>query len=137
MNRHQLHQFFLNRLDFIPADLSLTLLPLQKLDEKGELLPGMNVQAYILLGTSKNTLCIPSGALMRGNQVYVQDESVTTTDGIVPVGFRAVDVTTGLANANYVEILSGLSEGDKVYVESASSDMNEGETEYYEGEGGY
>ncbi len=108
-----------------------------KLDEKGELLPGMNVQAYILLGTSKNTLCIPSGALMRGNQVYVQDESVTTTDGIVPVGFRAVDVTTGLANANYVEILSGLSEGDKVYVESASSDMNGGEMEYYEGEGGY
>ena len=74
---------------------------------------------------------------MRGNQVYVQDESVTTTDGIVPVGFRAVDVTTGLANANYVEILSGLSEGDKVYVESASRDMNEGEMEYYEGEGGY
>ena len=108
-----------------------------KLDEKGELLPGMNVQAYILLGTSKNTLCIPSGALMRGNQVYVQDESVTTTDGIVPVGFRAVDVTTGLANANYVEILSGLSEGDKVYVESTSSDMDEGEMEYYEGEGGY
>ena len=106
-----------------------------KLDEKGELLPGMNVQAYILLGTSKNALSIPSAALMRGNQVYVQDESVTTTDGIVPVGFRAVDVKTGLANANYVEILSGLSEGDKVYLENTSSDTGEYEEGAYYEEG--
>jgi hypothetical protein len=109
-----------------------------KLNEKGELLPGMNVQAYILLGTSKNALCIPSAALMRGNQVYIQDESVTTTDGIVPIGFRAVDVKTGLANANYVEILSGLSEGDKVYVENTSSDTDQYEEgEYYEEGGQY
>jgi efflux transporter, RND family, MFP subunit len=109
-----------------------------KLNEKGELLPGMNVQAYILLGTSKNALCIPSAALMRGNQVYIQDENVTTTDGIVPIGFRAVDVKTGLANANYVEILSGLSEGDKVYVENTSSDTDQYEEgEYYEEGGQY
>lgn len=109
-----------------------------KLNEKGELLPGMNVQAYILLGTSKNALCIPSAALMRGNQVYIQDESVTTTDGIVPIGFRAVDVKTGLVNANYVEILSGLSEGDKVYVENTSSDTDQYEEgEYYEEGGQY
>lgn len=109
-----------------------------KLNEKGELLPGMNVQAYILLGTSKNALCIPSAALMRGNQVYIQDESVTTTDGIVPIGFRAVDVKTGLTNANYVEILSGLSEGDKVYVENTSSDTDQYEEgEYYEEGGQY
>lgn len=109
-----------------------------KLNEKGELLPGMNVQAYILLGTSKNALCIPSAALMRGNQVYIQDEKVTTTDGIVPIGFRAVDVKTGLVNANYVEILSGLSEGDKVYVENTSSDTDQYEEgEYYEEGGQY
>jgi len=36
MNRHQLHQFFLNRLDFIPADLRIDLLPLQVLDATGE-----------------------------------------------------------------------------------------------------
>ena len=96
----------------------------------------MNVQAYILLGTSKNALCIPSAALMRGNQVYIQDESVTTTDGIVPIGFRAVDVKTGLANANYVEILSGLSEGDKVYVENTSNDTDQYEEGEYYDEGG-
>lgn len=55
MNRHQLHQFFLNRLDFIPADLSLTLLPLQKLDEKGE-----QVEALAQVsgqGMTTHTLC--------------------------------------------------------------------------------
>ncbi len=34
----------------------------------------------------------------------------------VPEGFRAVRVTTGLNDSNYIEILSGLSEGDEVYL---------------------
>ena len=38
----------------------------------------------------------------------------------VPEGFHAVKVETGLVNDSFVEIISGLSEGDEVYVDSAS-----------------
>ncbi len=90
------------------------------LDDTYELLPGMNVDGYIVLAESENTLVVPSDALMRGNQVYVRDESVTEAVGVVPAGFRAVDVETGLTNEDYVEILSGLNEGDEVYVPETS-----------------
>ena len=33
-----------------------------------------------------------------------------------PEGFKAVRVETGLNDSNYIEIISGLSEGDEVYV---------------------
>ena len=48
--------------------------------------------------------------------VYVKDDSVTESQGAVPAGFRAVEVETGLISDSYVEIKSGLSEGDEVYV---------------------
>ena len=58
---------------------------------------------------------------MRGNQVYVQDDSVTESVDGVPAGFRAVEVETGLISTDYVEILSGLEEGDVVYIDPTTS----------------
>ncbi len=86
------------------------------MDDAGDLLPGMNVDGVIILGEATGVLAIPSGALMRGNQVYVKDDTVTESQGAVPAGFRAVEVETGLISDSYVEIKSGLSEGDDVYV---------------------
>ncbi len=37
-----------------------------------------------------------------------------------PVGFRAVRVVTGINDSNFIEILSGLSEGDEVYVPASA-----------------
>ena len=156
------------------------------LDDTGSLLPGMNVDAKIILDSSENALVIPASALMRGNRVYVKKSSDSTEnadtqrndssdnvgdadserknhgDGTlnadsvdrqpdagaeasgsskgsgtnnssskstgsgksgssnVPDGFEAVQVTTGIINDDYVEILSGLSEGDEVYISSES-----------------
>lgn len=111
------------------------------LDETGDLLPGMNVDAEIVLDSSKDALCIPAGALMRGNRVYVKAGREAETDagdpgrekgsaketegpeksqGNVPDGFVAVIVETGIINDDYVEILSGLSEGDEVYVDPSA-----------------
>ena len=45
---------------------------------------------------------------MRGNQVYIKDDSVKEQQGPVPAGFKAVEVETGLTNDSYVEIKSGL-----------------------------
>lgn len=105
------------------------------LDETGDLLPGMNVDATIILDSAQDALCIPAGALMRGNRVYVKkdaasgqaDQTEGTAEGGsqgaapgqsgVPDGFEAVQVETGIINDDYVQILSGLSEGDEVYVD--------------------
>lgn len=90
------------------------------LDETKDLLPGMNVDGNIILAQADDVLVIPVDALMRGNRVYVKDTSVTESNGSVPAGFRSVEVETGLMNDDYVEILSGLSEGDEVYVSQSS-----------------
>ena len=57
-----------------------------------------------------------------GNRVYVKKNSGSGKSGSsnVPDGFEAVQVTTGIINDDYVEILSGLSEDDEVYVSSDS-----------------
>ena len=108
------------------------------LDETYNLLPGMNVDGYITLESAKDALTIPSGALMRGNKVYVKDTTATEQkadagesagggDGLIPAGFREVTVTTGVINADFVQITSGLNEGEEAYVdESASMDAAAG-----------
>lgn len=90
------------------------------LDETGDLLPGMNVDGVILLDQTEDALMIPIDSLMRGNRVYVKDDTVKEAAGSVPAGFRAVEVETGLTNDDYVEIVSGLSEGEEVYVNESS-----------------
>ena len=91
------------------------------LEESGNLLPGMNVDGNIILSQAENVLVVPVDCLMRGNRVYVKDDSVTEAQGAVPAGFRAVEVETGLMNDDYVEIISGLSEGEEIYVSESST----------------
>lgn len=91
------------------------------LDEVGELLPGMNVDGTIILDSAENVLRIPVDALMRGNRVYVKDDSVKEAHGNIPAGFRAVEVETGMSSEDYVEIVSGLEEGVEVYVDASSN----------------
>ena len=90
-----------------------------------DLLPGMNVDAEIIIDSAENALVIPADALMRGNRVYVKDDSVTEAEGAVPKGFRAVKVQTGLVNDEKVEIISDeLSEGDEVYIQESTVNTN-------------
>lgn len=95
-----------------------------EMDAVGDLLPGMNVSATIVLEEEKNALCIPVDALMRGNIVYVKNEEGQETDkeaiaAGVPAGFHEVTVQAGLSSDSYVQILSGLMETDEVYVPRA------------------
>lgn len=85
-------------------------------DGMDSLLPGMNVDGVIILDEVKDALAVPADSLMRGNTVYVQDDTVKEADGEVPAGFKAVEVTTGLISEDYVEITSGLEENQVVYV---------------------
>ncbi len=112
----------------------------------GELLPGMNVDAYIVLANVENVVGIPADALQRGDVVYVLNTSPTivagnySTEGIsdriknrVPEGFTAINVETGISNENYIEIKSGLQEGDKVYISENSTNANQN---MFQGPGG-
>ena len=95
------------------------------MSDTDKLLPGMNVDAEIVIDSAKDALLIPADALMRGNRVYVQDETVTEAEGSVPAGFRAVKVETGLVNDDYVQIVSGeLEEDDVVYIQESSTQTN-------------
>ncbi len=103
------------------------------LDDSEGLLPGMNVDGEIILAESYDTLYIPSGALLRGNIVYVRDESLNDENVLqadqedaasisdAPSGFTAVIVETGVTSDDYVEIISGLSEGQEVYVRDTAT----------------
>ncbi|MGB8453783.1 MAG: efflux RND transporter periplasmic adaptor subunit [Anaerocolumna sp.] len=87
-----------------------------KIDEVGNLLPGMNITGEIILDEVKDVLAIPSEALMRGDVVYVKDPTVKEAVGKVPAGFKEVQVETGLTDGNYIEIKSGLTGDEEVYV---------------------
>ena len=43
---------------------------------------------------------------------------------LLPDGWRAVEVETGLSDDNYIEILSGIEEGDIVYVPEVARDSS-------------
>ncbi|MDF2942507.1 MAG: secretion protein HlyD family protein [Herbinix sp.] len=91
-----------------------------KIEEVGNLLPGMNVTGEIIIQKVEGVLAIPSDALMRGDVVYVVDASVTEAVGEVPVGFKEVAVETGITDGDYIEIKSGLTGQEEVYVKRIS-----------------
>ncbi len=85
-----------------------------------QLLPGMNIDAEIVTSHVENTLCVPVSAVNRGNTVYVKGEKTDENDR-APEGFYSVKVETGVYNDEWIEITSGLSEGDIVYVPQQAS----------------
>ena len=95
-----------------------------------DLLPGMNVDAVIVVDEATDVIAVPISAVQRGDTVYVKDDSATNMDGtmvngsLLPDGWRAVEVETGLSDTNYIEILSGIEEGDIVYVPEVARDSS-------------
>ena len=73
----------------------------------------MNIDAEIVIEKAENILIIPSECLNRGNIVYVKGEKTDKEDS-APEGYKSVKVETGIANTSFVEIKSGLKEGETV-----------------------
>ncbi len=95
-----------------------------RIDDVGDLLPGMNVTGEIVIDKAEGVLAIPSDALQRGDTVYVKDDSITEAKGDVPAGFKAVQVTTGITDGDYIEIQSGLSGNEEIYVRRTTTSIN-------------
>lgn len=109
-----------------------------RITDFGELLPGMNVDAEIVVDEAENALTIPVSSLNRGNTVYVAGEKTDENDK-APEGYKTVSVTTGISDDDYIEIKSGLKEGDMVHTAELdySSDLEQAiEQNMGGGEGG-
>lgn len=89
-------------------------------DFDDDLLPGMNIDVEIITSKAIDVLSIPVSAVIRGNFVYVKGEKTDDKDS-APDGFKTVNVETGAYNNQYIEIKSGLSEGDIVFVPQVKS----------------
>ncbi len=84
------------------------------IDFDDKLLPGMNIEAKIVLSSVKDVLSIPVSSLNRGNIVYVKGEKTDQNDA-APEGYHSVSVVTGASDDEYIQVLSGLNEGDVLY----------------------
>ncbi|MBQ7040209.1 MAG: efflux RND transporter periplasmic adaptor subunit [Clostridia bacterium] len=105
------------------------------------LIPGMNVEAEIVVQSSKDTLMIPTTALNRGNTVWVKEGSESAKNGKkveantsrpgaqqqkteandTHKGYVQIQVEVGMSNDSFVEIISGLSEGDEVLITTVAA----------------
>ena len=95
-----------------------------RIDETEGLLPGMNADTAITLQSASGVLAIPSGALNRGNTVLVTADSPSAANGTAIEGgdYCSVPVEIGASDSSYIEIISGLQEGDTVaYIPTTSS----------------
>ena len=87
------------------------------LSEYGDLNPGMNVSADIIVERSENALCVPAEAVNSDGTVLVAGEGAFAEDGVTiadPSKIESRPVTLGRGNQDYVEITSGLEEGETV-----------------------
>ncbi|MEA4894207.1 MAG: efflux RND transporter periplasmic adaptor subunit [Oscillospiraceae bacterium] len=107
-----------------------------RIDDTEGLLPGMNVNAEIIVESVTDALSVPVDAVIRGNQVLVKTGGSDSGSGMdgqtltvgkdgLPDGFEYAEVTLGVNNDDYIEIKSGLDEGDIIAVVTVSSDTGE------------
>ena len=82
-------------------------------DSGYELYDGMSADVTLVLGSARDCL-------------YINEQAVSTKDGKTTVLVKGADgngveteVTTGFSDGQYIEILSGVNEGDTVLVQSA------------------
>ena len=96
-----------------------------RIDDTEGLRPGMNVDAEIVLSSADDVLAIPSLAVNRGDTVLITSDSPSAVNALeqeAPEGYVYVQVTTGVSDDSYIEVTSGLQEGDTVaYLRAASS----------------
>lgn len=101
------------------------------INDAGDLWPGMNVSAKIVVNSVKDVLRVPVSAVNRGNTVLVK--GAAGSDGIdqtgAPDGAKYVRVELGLNDESYIEVTKGLSEGDVVLVPVVQSSGTETSSE--------
>ena len=109
---------------------------------EGALSAGVNVSYTITVGDESEGVLAPIAALKstsEGTCLFVKadtrpDNAVDLEDGVVPDGFYAVPVETGVSNSQYVRILSGVEEGVEVFTRYQQAAPSGGDTTSRSGE---
>jgi len=81
------------------------------------LLPGYSADVTVIIDTSKETLGLPTQAIMRGDNVYVINDDNT---------IEKRELETGLSNWQFTEILSGLELEDRVVLSVDRAGVKDG-----------
>ena len=101
-----------------------------RIDNAKGLLPGMNVDAKLIVGTAKDVLSIPVEALSRGNVVLVKSDAPTqsddkatekSTESLIPEGYAPITAEIGISDNTYIQIISGMEDGDAFAFQPSSS----------------
>ena len=97
-----------------------------RIDDIGNLMPGMNATAVIDIASASDTLSVPNAAIVRGNYVLVTKDSPSAanadTSMTAPDGYVYVKVTTGVSDDDYIAVTSGLSADDTIAYDSSAAD---------------
>lgn len=113
-----------------------------RIDDMGDLLPGMNATAEIEVSSASNALAIPNGSVVRGNYVLVTKDSPSAANAVqdmtAPDGYVYVKITTGTSDNDSIEVTGGLQEGDTIaYDADAAEKQNASDSmEFMVGPGG-
>jgi multidrug efflux pump subunit AcrA (membrane-fusion protein) len=99
------------------------------IESDGQLSAGIYVTYTITAAQASDVVLAPIAALKNtaeGTCLFIKsdmkpDNAVELDDGVVPDGFYAVPVETGLTSNRYVEILSGIQEGATVFEQYVST----------------
>ena len=89
------------------------------LSEYGDLNPGMNVSTDIVVERVTGALTVPVSAVSSGGTVLVAGDGALSPDGLMVADLSRAEsrtVTLGASSEEYVQITSGLEEGDVVLV---------------------
>ncbi len=89
------------------------------LEEYGDLNPGMNVSTSIIVERAEGALTVPVSAVNSDSTVLVPGEGALSPDGTAVTDLSKAErraVTLGRGSQDYIEITSGLEEGDTVLV---------------------
>ena len=93
-------------------------------EDESDLLPGMNATAEIVTESADNVLSVPNAAITRGNYVLVTKDSPSAANAeasmAAPEGYVYVKVTTGISDDDYIEVKSGLQEGDTIAYDTST-----------------
>lgn len=105
-----------------------------RIDDVGRLRPGMNASAVVTTASVTDALSVPSIALLRDSYILVTKDSPSAANAVTymdaPDGYVYVQVETGVSDDNYIQITSGLQDGDVIAYDPAAADLGSYDSAY-------